>query len=310
MRAFAEEARKKKKKVGLIPTMGGLHDGHLSLVRAAKKSKRCDVIVVSIFVNPTQFGPHEDLASYPRDLEGDMEKLHKLGGVAAVFSPQALEMFPPGYKTYVEIDEISRRLCGRNRPGHFRGVATAVLKMFNILQPQIAFFGEKDYQQQLIIAKMVRDLNLEVHVEARPTVREADGLALSTRNAYLTPEQRPAALCLNRSLEVAEKLIIAGERSASIIMSNMREVIRSQSGADIDYISIVHPDTLADLEAVEAHTLIAVAARIGKARLIDNLLVDLVALDKREKMKAQKEKKAASAKSARKAAPKKKGKKS
>jgi pantoate--beta-alanine ligase len=304
MRAFSEAAAKKKKKVGLIPTMGGFHEGHLSLVKAAKRfKKRCDLVVVSIFVNPVQFAPHEDLGQYPRDLEGDMEKLQKLGGVAAVFAPEAVEMFPSGYKAYVEVNDLSRRLCGRNRSGHFRGVATVVMKLFNIIQPQVAFFGEKDYQQALIVKKMVKDLNLQVEIERRPIVRDKDGIALSTRNAYLTEDQRQAALSLRRALEVAEKLIVAGERNASIIVSNMREVIRSQPGADVDYISICHPETLTDLEAVEFKTLIALAVRIGRTRLIDNLLVDLVVLDKKEKLR--KAKKAAEAKGPKKAARKK-----
>jgi pantoate--beta-alanine ligase len=307
MKAFVEAAKKRKKKIGLVPTMGGFHEGHLSLVKAAKRfKKRCDLIVVSIFVNPTQFAPHEDLAQYPRDLEGDLEMLGKLGGVAAVFAPEAVEMFPSGYKTYLEVEDLSRRLCGRSRSGFFRGVTTVVLKLFNIIEPKVAFFGEKDYQQALIIGKMVKDLNLEIEIERRPIVRDKDGLALSTRNTYLTEEQRTAALSLYRSLEVAEKLIAAGERNASIIMSNMREVIRAQPGVDIDYIAICHPETLADLEAVEMRTLIAVAARIGRARLIDNTLLDLVALEK--KIKAVRAKKGKDTKGPKKAA-KKKGKK-
>lgn len=289
MRAFSEAAASKKKKIGLIPTMGGLHDGHLSLVKAAKRfKKRCDLIVVSIFVNPTQFSPREDLEHYPRDLEVDLKKLEKIG-VAAVFAPETVEMFPPGCRTYVEVADLSRRLCGRSRPGHFRGVATVVAKLFNIVKPQLAFFGEKDYQQVLVIKKMVKDLNLEVAIEQRPTVRDKDGLALSTRNSYLKPEQRPAALSLQRAFEVARKLIISGERNSSILISNMREVIRSQPGADIEYIAICHPETLADLEAVEARTLIALAVRIDSVRLIDNFFVDLVNLERKEKERKEKE---------------------
>jgi pantoate--beta-alanine ligase len=300
MKAFVEAAEKKKKKIGLIPTMGGFHEGHLSLVKAAKRfKKRCDMIIVSIFVNPAQFAPHEDLGQYPRDLEGDLEMLEKLGGVAAVFAPEAVEIFPSGYKAYVDVEDLSRRLCGRSRSSHFRGVATVVMKLFNIVRPKVAFFGEKDYQQALIIRKMVEDLNMEIEIEQRPIVRDKDGLALSTRNSYLTEDQRTSAQALNRSLEVAQKLILAGERNASIIMSNMREVIRSQSGVDIDYIAVCHPETLADLEAVELKTLIAVAARVGRARLIDNLLVDLVSLDKKEKLR--KAKKAKDAKTPKKA---------
>lgn len=285
MRAFSEEAEKKKKQICLVPTMGGLHEGHLSLVKAAKRlRKRCDLIVVSIFVNPKQFAPHEDFDSYPRVLDEDVKKLEALG-VDAVFAPEAGEIFPPGHKTYIEVDDLFRRLCGRSRPGHFRGVATIVLKLFNIVRPRVAFFGEKDFQQQLIIRKMVRDLNLEVEIETRPTIRDKDGLALSTRNANLTADQRTAALSLHRALSVAERLVVAGERNSSIIISNMREVIRSQSGVEIDYIAICHPETLSDLEAVEAKSLVAVAARIAKTRLIDNLFLDLVSLDRRERKK-------------------------
>jgi pantoate--beta-alanine ligase len=287
MRAFSEGVARKKKKIGLIPTMGGLHDGHLSLVKAAKRfKKRCDTIVVSIFVNPTQFGPREDLERYPGDLEEDLKKLENLG-VAAVFAPEAAEMFPPGCRTYVDVDDLSRRLCGRSRPGHFRGVATVVMKLFNIVRPRLAFFGEKDYQQVLVIRKMVKDLNLDVEIEQRPTVRDKDGLALSTRNSYLRPEQRPAALSLQRAFEVARKLILAGERNSSILISNMREVVRSQSGVDIEYIAVCHPETLADLEAVEAKTLIALAVRIDSVRLIDNLFVDLVDLERKARERAR-----------------------
>ena len=289
MRAFSEAAASKKKKIGLIATMGGLHDGHLSLVKAAKRfKKRCDLIVVSIFVNPTQFSPREDLEHYPRDLEEDLKKLGKLG-VAAVFAPEAAEMFPPGCRTYVEVDDLSRRLCGRSRPGHFRGVATVVMKLLNIVKPRLAFFGEKDYQQVLVIRKMVKDLNLDVDIEQRPTVRDKDGMALSTRNSHLKPEQRPAALSLQRAFEVARKLIVSGERNSSILISNMREVIRSQPGADIEYIVICHPETLADLEAVEARTLIALAVRVDSVRLIDNLFVDLVDLERKERERVRKE---------------------
>jgi pantoate--beta-alanine ligase len=289
MRAFSEEARKKKKNIGLIPTMGALHEGHLSLIKAAKRlKKRCDLIVVSIFVNPKQFAPHEDIDSYPRQFEEDLDKLEKLG-VTAVFNPRPEEMYPSGYKTFVEVDDLSRRLCGRSRPGHFRGVTTVAMKLFAIIRPQVAFFGEKDYQQVVIIRKMARDLNLEVEIEQRATIRDKGGLALSTRNDYLTEDQRPAALSLQKALGAAERLIISGERNSSILISNMREVVRSHSGAEIDYIAIVHPETLSDLEAVEAKSLLALAVRVGKARLIDNLYVDLIDLGKREKKKKGKD---------------------
>jgi len=275
MRRFAVEARRRGRRIGLVPTMGSLHEGHLALVRAAKR--RADAVVVSIFVNPTQFGPREDLSAYPRDLPADLAKLAPLG-VAAVFAPEAAEMFPPGHHTWVEVEDVGQRLCGRARPTHFRGVATVVMKLFQIVAPHHAWFGAKDYQQLLVVRRMVRDLNLEVEVHEVPTVRDADGLALSSRNAYLTPEQRPAALTLRQALGVAERLIAKGERSAAKIISNMREVIRSQPGAEIEYLAIVHPETLHDLEAIEVRSLVAIAVRVGRARLIDNALLDLRAL--------------------------------
>lgn len=278
MRRFSLEARKRGARIALVPTMGALHAGHLALVKAARR--KADTVVVSIFVNPTQFGPREDLSAYPRDLAGDLAKLRDLG-VAAVFAPEAAEMFPPGHRTHVEVEDLSGRLCGRARPTHFRGVATVVAKLLAIAQPHHAWFGQKDYQQLLIVRKMARDLNLEVEVFDVPTVRDADGLALSSRNAYLTPEQRPAALSLQQALQVARRIIAKGERSAAKIISNLREVIRAQPGADVEYITICHPETLHDLEAVEVRTLVALAVRVGRARLIDNALIDLRELGQR-----------------------------
>ena len=245
MRRFSLEARKRGAKIALVPTMGALHEGHLALVSAARQ--KADTVVVSIFVNPLQFGPREDLSAYPRDLAGDIAKLQELG-VAVVFTPEAAEIYPPGHRTHVEVDDLSQRLCGRARPTHFRGVATVVAKLFAIVQPHQAWFGQKDYQQLLIVRKMVRDLNLEVEIFDVPTVREADGLALSSRNAYLTPEQRPAALTLQQALHVAARIMAKGERSAAKIISNLREVIRAQPGAEIEYISICHPETLHELD--------------------------------------------------------------
>jgi pantoate--beta-alanine ligase len=272
MRRFSLEARKRGAKIALVPTMGALHAGHLALVKAARR--KADTVVVSIFVNPLQFGPREDLSAYPRDLAGDLAKLGELG-VAVAFTPEAAEVFPPGHRTHVEVEDLSTRLCGRARPTHFRGVATVVAKLFAIVQPHHAWFGQKDYQQLLIVRKMVRDLNLEVEIFDVPTVRDADGLALSSRNAYLTPEQRPAALALQQALHVAARVIAKGERSAAKIISNVREVIRAQPGAEIEYISICHPETLHELDTVEVRTLIALAVRVGRARLIDNALIDL-----------------------------------
>ncbi|HWR98158.1 MAG TPA: pantoate--beta-alanine ligase [Candidatus Methanoperedens sp.] len=278
MRRFGSEARRRGARIALVPTMGALHAGHLALVKAARK--KADTVVVSIFVNPTQFGPREDLSTYPRDLAGDVAKLKELG-VAAVFAPEAAEMFPPGHRTHVEVEDLSNRLCGRARPTHFRGVATAVAKLLAIVQPHHAWFGQKDYQQLLVVRKMARDLNFDVEILDVPTVREADGLALSSRNAYLTPEQRPAALSLQQALHVARRIIAKGERSAAKIISNLREVIRAQAGAEIEYIAICHPETLHDLDAIEVRTLVALAVRVGRARLIDNALIDLRELGQR-----------------------------
>jgi len=272
MRRFSLEARKRGAKIALVPTMGALHAGHLALVKAARR--KADTVVVSIFVNPLQFGPREDLSIYPRDLAGDLAKLGDLG-VAVAFTPEAAEVFPPGHRTHVEVEDLSTRLCGRARPTHFRGVATVVAKLFAIVQPHHAWFGQKDYQQLLIVRKMVRDLNLELEVFDVATVRDADGLALSSRNAYLTPEQRPASLALQQALHVAARVIAKGERSAAKIISNVREVIRAQPGAEIEYISVCHPETLHELDTIEVRTLIALAVRIGRARLIDNALIDL-----------------------------------
>ena len=282
MRRFSLEARKRGEKIALVPTMGALHEGHLSLVRAARQ--KADAVVVSIFINPLQFGPREDLSTYPRDLDGDIAKLQSLG-VAAVFTPEAAEVYPPGHHTHVEVDDLSQRLCGRARPLHFRGVATVVAKLFAIVQPHHAWFGQKDYQQLLIIRKMARDLNGEVEIFDLPTVREADGLALSSRNAYLTPEQRPAALTLQQALHVATRIMAKGERSAAKIASNLREVIRAQAGTEIEYIAICHPETLHDLDTVEVRTLVALAVRVGRARLIDNALLDLRELSLRADLK-------------------------
>jgi len=282
MRRFSLEARKRGAKIALVPTMGALHEGHLALVSAARQ--KADTVVVSIFVNPLQFGPREDLSGYPCDPGGDIAKLQALG-VAAVFTPEAAEIYLPGHRTHVEVDDLSQRLCGRARPAHFRGVATVVAKLFAIVQPHQAWFGQKDYQQLLIVRKMVRDLNFEIEILDVPTVREADGLALSSRNVYLAPEQRPAALTLQQALHVAARIMAKGERSAAKIASNLREVIRAQPGAEIEYISICHPETLHELDTIEVRTLVALAVRVGRARLIDNTLFDLRELSLRADLK-------------------------
>lgn len=270
MKAASEAFKSAGKTVGFVPTMGFLHEGHLSLVR--ESLKRCGATVVSIFVNPTQFGPKEDFTSYPRDVGRDRDILKK-EGVDILFQPEAGEMYPEGYGTYVEVAGLQDRLCGRSRPGHFRGVATVVLKLFEIVKPDIAFFGRKDAQQAILLQRMVDDLNLDVKLAVMPTVRDADGLALSSRNAHLSSEERRAALILSAGLREAEKMIGRGERNAAAVISRIKEVIGAEPPARIDYMEIVDPRTLDSLEEILNDALIALAVFVGKTRLIDNLVV-------------------------------------
>jgi len=256
--------------IGLVPTMGFLHEGHLSLVRAARK--KADVTVVSIFVNPAQFGPKEDLKTYPRDLNRDSVMLEK-EGVDYVFHPEAGEMYPQGYKTYVEVPDLQVKLCGRSRPGHFRGVCTVVLKLIQIVEPDFAFFGQKDALQAIILRKMAQDLNLDVQVEIMPIVREADGLAMSSRNTYLSPEERAAALVLSRSLEAAKSEIEHGERRAEVILDGMKAMIGQEPLARIDYVEAVNMEDLDPVKKIVKGTLIALAVFIGPTRLIDNIII-------------------------------------
>jgi len=262
--------KSKNRTIGFAPTMGYLHEGHLSLVRASKK--KADVTVVSIFVNPTQFGPKEDFRTYPRDFERDAGLLKK-EGVDVLFYPDADKMYPGGYKTYVEVHDLQDKLCGRSRPGHFRGVSTVVLKLFNIVRPDYAFFGQKDAQQAIILRRMARDLDLDVRVEVVPIVREADGLAMSSRNTYLGPDERKAGLSLSRSLRQAKMRIGAGERRPAVILSALKEMIAAEPLARIDYIEAVDMDTLEPVKEISEGTLIALAVFIGKTRLIDNMIV-------------------------------------
>jgi pantoate--beta-alanine ligase len=262
--------KSQNKTIGFVPTMGYLHEGHLSLVRASKK--KADVTVVSIFINPTQFGPKEDFRTYPRDFERDAGLL-KNEGIAVLFYPDAEEMYPGGYKTYVEVHDLQDKLCGRSRPGHFRGVSTVVLKLFNIVRPDYAFFGQKDAQQAIILRRMARDLDLDVRVEVMPIVREADGLAMSSRNTYLGPDGRKAGLSLSRSLRQAKMRIDAGERRPAVILSAMKEMIAAEPLARIDYIEAVDMETLEPVKEISEGTLIALAVFIGKTRLIDNMIV-------------------------------------
>ncbi|MEW6410582.1 MAG: pantoate--beta-alanine ligase [Nitrospirota bacterium] len=271
MQHHSESLRKKGRIIGFVPTMGFLHEGHLSLIREAKKVS--DVVIVSIFVNPTQFGPAEDYEQYPRDLTGDIEKVESTGG-DIVFVPPVSEMYPTGYLTYVDVERITDTLCGSSRPGHFKGVATVVTKLFNIVKPHRAFFGQKDYQQTVVIRRMVRDLNMGVEIIVCPTVRELDGLAMSSRNSYLNPQERKAATVLYRSLKTAEEIIKAGERDTSVIYDKIQQIIIAEPLCSIDYINIVHPETLEDIKSITEKTVLALAVRIGSTRLIDNILVE------------------------------------
>jgi len=263
-------ARASGKTLGLVPTMGALHEGHLSLVRAAKA--RCDAVAVSIFVNPTQFGPTEDLSKYPRQFDEDCRLLEK-EGVDLVFAPPVEEMYPPGAVTWVLVEGLSEKLDGRSRPGHFRGVTTIVAKLLNILEPDAAFFGQKDAAQLAVIGRLVRDLNFPVEIVACPIVREPDGLAMSSRNAYLNREERGRALLLQRSLQQAQREFEAGERIAAKLISVGREVFANEPQVRLDYFEIVDPDSLDPVDRITQKTLVAVAAYVGSTRLIDNLVL-------------------------------------
>jgi len=270
-RAASRAARGAGKRIGFVPTMGALHDGHLSLVRAARAS--CDVVVASIFVNPTQFGPTEDLAKYPRSFERDRDLLEQ-EGVDVIFAPSVEEMYPAGAVTWVTVEGLSEKLDGRSRPGHFRGVTTIVSKLFHIVEPDTAFFGQKDAAQVAIIRRMVRDLNLPVEIVVCPIVREPDGLALSSRNAYLDPEQRKKALVLHRSLMRVQEAIRSGEKQSRKLIEVGRTEFANEPSLRLDYFDIVDSETLDSVENVSRGSLVAVAAYVGSTRLIDNLLLD------------------------------------
>jgi len=270
MKNLVKDWKRQGLSIGFVPTMGYLHEGHLALVRRVKELS--DKVVVSIFVNPIQFAPGEDYQRYPRDLERDKALLEK-EGVDVLFSPKAQEMYPPGFQTYVEVKELSSGLCGRYREGHFLGVATVVLKLFNIVQPDIAVFGEKDYQQLKVIQRMVQDLNLDVKIISHPTVREEDGLAMSSRNTYLSPEERKSAIALYKALNLAEELINQGERRVATLKEKLKEFIESYPYTKVQYIEFFHPETLKEVERVDEPTLLALAVFVGKARLIDNKII-------------------------------------
>ena len=270
-RVACRDARANRKRLGLVPTMGALHEGHLSLVRAAKA--QCDAVAVSIFVNPTQFGPTEDLSKYPRQFERDCRLLEK-EGVEILFAPAVEEIYLGSAVTWVVVEGLSEKLDGRSRPGHFRGVTTVVSKLFHIIEPEAAFFGQKDAAQLAVIRRMVRDLNFPVEIVACPIVREPDGLALSSRNAYLNREERSRALVLQRSLQRTLREFQAGERNAAKLISAAKEVIAGEPQAALDYFEIVDPDTLDPVERISQKTLVAVAAYIGTTRLIDNAVLE------------------------------------
>ena len=267
LREIIAVERSRGRKIALIPTMGYLHQGHLALVESAKQSGA--YVVLSIFVNPLQFGPNEDYSSYPRDLEQDA-RLVEVAGVDVLFHPTSEEMYPHPMVTYVEVGQLDTVLCGAKRPGHFRGVATVVVKLFHIVQPDLAFFGQKDYQQYLIIQRLVRDLSLPIEVCPVPIVREQDGLALSSRNVYLTSEQRQEALILSQSLNEAERLLHLGERSARVLETRVRERITNESHGVIDYVEVRNALDLSEVTQIESPVLLALAVKFGSTRLIDN----------------------------------------
>jgi len=270
MRAACRAARRGGKRLGFVPTMGALHEGHLSLVRTARAA--CDVVAVSIFVNPTQFGANEDLAKYPRDFERDRDLLEK-EGVELLFAPSVEEMYPAGGVTWVTVEELSGKLDGRSRPGHFRGVTTVVAKLFHIVEPDAAFFGQKDAAQVAIVRRMVRDLKFPVEIVACPIVREADGLAMSSRNAYLDGAQRRQALVLHRALIRVKELWEAGERDAEKLGAAGREEVTGEKSVRLDYFEIVDAETLDPVENLADGALVAAAAFVGPTRLIDNILL-------------------------------------
>ncbi len=271
MQDTARAWRAEGKKIGLVPTMGALHEGHLSLLDVI--APHCDILVTSIFVNPTQFGAGEDLSKYPRDMDGDIAKL-EARGCHVVFAPDVNDIYPEDYHTYILVKSLDQKLCGAFRHGHFRGVATVVTKLFNITQCHVAVFGRKDYQQALILKRMALDLNMDVQILTAPIFREPDGLAMSSRNAYLSPEERRKAAVLNQSLELADRMVNEGETDCAIIQKAIVTHISEPGGTKIDYVSLVDPLTLEDKNTINGPVLAAVAVHIGPARLIDNRLLN------------------------------------
>ena len=270
MQEKCEALRMSGQTISLVPTMGFFHDGHLELMKAGKRLS--DQMVVSIFVNPIQFGPSEDFEVYPRDMEGDLSKAQDVGA-DFVFCPSTEEMYPGGFQTIVAVQEVTKHLCGLSRPSHFEGVTTVVAKLFNITKPHLAIFGQKDYQQLTVISRMVEDLNMDIKIVGIPTVREPDGLAMSSRNNYLSPEERESALCLKKSLDLAENLFRQGEYNAEKIIAEVERLILSHASTEIEYVKICHSASLGDVKTVEEKSLLALAVKVGQTRLIDNCLI-------------------------------------
>ena len=270
MQQQSDAWRREGKRIAFVPTMGYLHQGHLDLLRAARRFG--DLTLMSIFVNPSQFGPGEDYQSYPRDLDRDIRLATEVGTDVA-FVPLPEEVYPEGYQTHVEVTEVTRNLCGRSRPVFLRGVATVVTKLFHIVKPHAAVFGEKDFQQLVTIRRMVRDLNMDVDIIGHPIVRESDGLAMSSRNVYLNAEQRRIALRLNQSLQRARVLVDVGERRAEALLAMVKDFLTGDDGVRIDYVQLCHPETLEDVSLIDGPTLLALAAWVGPARLIDNCVL-------------------------------------
>lgn len=272
LRRCVRRARQEGRSIGCVPTMGALHAGHVSLMSAARE--RCDFNVVTIFVNPTQFAPHEDLAKYPRPVEQDL-KACRDAGMDLVFMPQIPDMYPAGFATWVTVEDLSTRWEGASRPTHFRGVTTIVMKLFQLVQPDVSFFGQKDYQQQLLIRRMIRDLDVPVEIATCPTVREPDGLALSSRNVYLSPEERTSARALSQALRLAEERLRSGERRIAEVQAAMLELLRSQPFVQPDYATLADADTLEPITEPRDRMVVLIAARVGATRLIDNCVIDL-----------------------------------
>jgi len=271
MQKRSADLRRRGKIIAFVPTMGYLHEGHLSLMREGRR--RGDTLVISIFVNPTQFAPHEDFDSYPRDFERDL-KLARTVGVDIVFTPNREDLYPEGFQTYVSAEKLANHLCGISRPIFFTGVATVVTKLFNIVMPHVSVFGEKDYQQLIIVRRMVRDLNMNVEIIGGPTVREPDGLAMSSRNANLKPEQKAAALSLYKALIQAREFVKQGGKDASMIIKQASELITAYPETEIDYIAVVDPETLADVSVIDRPVRMALAVKVGDTRLIDNMALN------------------------------------